>query len=84
MDSPRSEVNERAEFYDTLVSVREAARRGDWLDAGRLARRLAVLPPPNDAAQAWEYLERLRQTVIDAKASRAHMLATLGSSSCRN
>jgi hypothetical protein len=62
---------------DALDSLRESARRGDWRNARHLAEALARTAPPADPRELENYLIRLKETVIVARASRANAAATL-------
>jgi hypothetical protein len=66
-----------SKLSDTLDSLRESARRGDWRNALLLAEHLSRMAPPTDPKELGEHLTRLRETVIVAKASRANSAATL-------
>jgi hypothetical protein len=62
---------------DLIDSLRESAHRGDWRNALELAEQLSRQTPPADPLELGDYLLRLRETVIVAKASRADTAATL-------
>jgi hypothetical protein len=66
-----------SKLSDSLDSLRESARRGDWRNALLLAEHLSGMAPPTDPKELGEHLIRLRETVIVAKASRANTAATL-------
>jgi hypothetical protein len=62
----------------TLIGeIRESSRAGNWDRANVLAGELREQSPPIGYLQAAEYLEQLRAALVVAKASRAHMIATL-------
>jgi hypothetical protein len=62
---------------DPVASLQEAVRKGDWARAGQLAATLSQTPVPMDATLLGKYLDNLRETVVLAKVSRSHMVATL-------
>jgi hypothetical protein len=62
---------------DSLDCLRESARRGDWRNALLLAEQLSLQKPPTDPQLLGNYLLRLTETVIVARASRANTAATL-------
>jgi hypothetical protein len=62
---------------DSLDCLRESARRGDWRNALLLAEKLSRQTPPTDPRELGNYLLRLTETVIVARASRANAAATL-------
>ena len=71
MDSPRFET------FDTLARLREFARSGDWKNADALAATLRQNAAPSDPVALGEYLRLHKETLIVAKAWRAHANASL-------
>lgn len=68
---------QHSELSAIIGSLRECARRGDWKSALEAATALRDSTPPASAAETGEYLERLREALVVAKASRAHIAAAL-------
>ncbi len=66
-----------AKLAGLFADLQEAARRGNWQKASELADALARRETPvmRDELGAW--LEALRETLIVAKTSRAHLAAEL-------
>jgi hypothetical protein len=62
---------------DPVASLQEAVRKGDWTRAEQLAAALSQTPVPMGATALGEYLDNLRETVVVAKVSRSHIVATL-------
>jgi hypothetical protein len=60
-----------------VACFQESARRGDWQSAGELAGILQQQTPPAAYEELREYLQRMKQALIVAKASRAHAAASL-------
>jgi hypothetical protein len=83
MDSRHSEdailepAGERADLLRLVDSLQEAARRGDWQLTGELAEALSRRTPPATRDELGEYLTHLKNALIVARASRAHMAASL-------
>jgi hypothetical protein len=72
MDSPPSEI------FDMLARLRESARCGDWKNAEALAARLPRQNLPSCPGELGDYLRLLKETLIVAKAWRAHANTSLG------
>ena len=70
-------ASQHSELFAIVGSLRECARRGDWKNAMEAATALRDSTPPASAAETGEYLDRLREALVAAKASRAHMAAAL-------
>jgi len=60
-----------------LARLRESARCGDWRNAQSLSAALPQSAVPNDPGELTEYLRLLKETLIVAKAWRAHATASL-------
>jgi len=60
-----------------MARFQEAARRGDWAGADRLASELSNAPVPASPEEIAEYLERLQHALTIARASRSAAAATL-------
>jgi hypothetical protein len=60
-----------------LSALEESTRRGDWRKAAELAAQLDHLRVPTEPEELGRYLDRLRKTLIAAKASRSHAIAFL-------
>jgi hypothetical protein len=71
MDSQHSDI------FDMVGCLRESARRGDWKTAGELAAILPQQTLPAGHEKLGEYLHCLKEALITAKVSRAHLAATL-------
>jgi len=71
MDCPLSET---VKAFDALE---KAVRAGSWQSAANVAGKLCALPPPTDSEGARQYLDRLREILIAARAARAHSLTLL-------
>ena len=71
MDSQPSEA------FGLIDDLRESARRGDWKSAFDAAAALRDRTPAANAVDTERYLDRLRDALVAAKASRAHLAVTL-------
>jgi hypothetical protein len=71
MDSPHSDT------LDSLARLRQCAHSGDWKSAEALAADLPLHAVPVDRAELEDYLRVLKETLIVAKAWRAHAGAWL-------
>lgn len=60
-----------------LDRMDEALRAGSWGDFEAMAAKLTALSPPHDATAAHVYLNRLRRTLIQARAARADAQTSL-------
>jgi hypothetical protein len=69
--------SQHSELFAIVGSLQECARRGDWKSAFEAARALRDSTPPASAAETGQYLDRLRDALVVAKASRTHLAATL-------
>lgn len=70
-------ASQPSDLLAIVGGLQECARRGDWRSALELAVSLRDQTPPASAADAGQYLNRLRDALIVAKTSRAHLAATL-------
>jgi hypothetical protein len=68
---------QHCEVFDTLDRLRESARRGDWRNAEVLAAGLTQHAVPRNPAGLEEYLRLLKDTLVVARAWRAHAAASL-------
>jgi hypothetical protein len=66
-----------SELLETVASLQESARFGDWKSACRLAALLPQQDLPTSREELGEYLRCLKQALIAAKVSRAHSAASL-------
>lgn len=66
-----------SDLLDTVASLEESARFGDWTSAGRLATMLPQQNLPTDHEELGEYLRCLQQALVTAKVSRANSAASL-------
>jgi hypothetical protein len=66
-----------SDTFRIIANLREAARRGDWENAGELARTLAQQAPPGSKEELGQLLDQLKETLVVARVSRAHSVATL-------
>ena len=71
MDSQVSDV------FGLVAHLQECARRGDWKKSLEAAAALRDRTAPANAAETGQYLDRLEDALVVAKASRAHLAATL-------
>jgi hypothetical protein len=60
-----------------IARLRESARRGDWENAGELAGLLQQETSPASPEELGELLARMKEALIVAKTSRAHLAASL-------
>jgi hypothetical protein len=65
MECPLSETG------DVFDALGNALRAGSWQMVSHIAGRLCAMSPPGDPAGTEEYLRRLRETLIVARAARA-------------
>jgi hypothetical protein len=63
---------QHSEAFNCLARLRESARRGDWKNAEALAASLPQHAVPLSPGELGEYLRLLKETLIVAKAWRAH------------
>ena len=70
-------ASQHSDLFAIIGNLQECARRGDWKNALEAATALRDRTPPARAAETGEYLARLREALIVAKASRAHLAASL-------
>ena len=70
-------ASQHSEVFAIVGSLQEYARRGDWESAFEAATALRDSTPPANAAEAGAYLGRLQEALVAARASRAHLAATL-------
>lgn len=69
--------SQHSELFAIVGNLQECARRGDWKSAFEAATALRDRTPPASAADTGRYLDRLRDALVVAKASRTHLAATL-------
>jgi len=60
-----------------LARFQEAARRGDWVLAGKIMAELKLAGLPADVGELGEYLQKLQHALAVARASRAAAAGTL-------
>ena len=79
MDSQYSDAPTEAltETLSLIARFQEAARRGDWVSAGKIMAELKSTTLPASAAELGEYLSRLQHALAVARASRATAAGTL-------
>jgi hypothetical protein len=73
----RSLSPQPAGILESVASLEEAARHGDWRGAGELAAGLRQQKLPTDHKELGEYLLHLKEALVTAKISRAHAAASL-------
>src|SRR5579871_5165009 len=69
--------SQHSELFAIVGTLQECARRGDWKNAFEAASALRDRTPPANTAETGQYLDRLRDALVVAKASRTHLAATL-------
>ncbi len=70
-------ASQLSDLFAIVADLRECVRRGDWKNAFEAATALRDRTPPACAIETGRYLDRLRDALVAAKASRTHLAATL-------
>ncbi len=70
-------VSRLSDSLGILENLTEAARRGDWQNAGELVHILARQAPPVTRDELGQLLDQLKETLVVARVSRANSAATL-------
>ena len=70
-------VSRLSDLLELVAALQDSARRGDWKTADELTASLRQRTPPAGGEELGEYLLRLKEALVTAKASRAHAAASL-------
>lgn len=70
-------MSQHCEHALTAAAIGEAARAGDWGRVASLLETLARSAPPAEPEALAEYLDSLREALIAARISRAHLATRL-------
>jgi hypothetical protein len=70
-------TSDKSRLFTLVSCLQECARRGEWKAAHQYAICLRDQTAPLGELEMGEYLNRLREALVVAKSSRAHLAAAL-------